>query len=208
MKLPAEFFLNEDVEQVARELLGTVLVTQINGQRCSGIIVETEAYAGVNDKASHAWNGRRTKRTGTMYLPGGHAYVYLIYGIHSLFNVVTNKPGIPHAVLVRAIEPLEGIGAMLTRRKMREIKYNLCAGPGLLTQALGIRTAHSGIDLQGNTIWIEAGKQKTEAAQILSRPRVGVGYAAEDALLPRRYSIKANPWVSPARTGNNKQAAP
>jgi len=195
MKLRPDFYRRQDVEQVAQDLLGTVLVTQIGPKRCSGMIVETEAYAGITDRASHAWNGRRTKRTEIMYHSGGVVYVFLIYGIHALFNVVTGKQDVPHAVLIRAIEPTNGIKTMQKRRGIKTIKTNLTAGPGLLTQALGITTTHSGIDLQGEVIWIEDG-EKISADQIMSSPRIGVAYAGEDALLPRRYCIKDNLWVS------------
>ncbi len=195
MKLPVQFYLQQDVEQAAEKLLGCLLYTQIDGKRCSGRIVETEAYAGTTDRASHAWNGRRTKRTQVMYRPGGVAYVYLIYGIHALFNVVTNKQDIPHAVLIRAVEPVEGTATMLQRRNMSALNPKLSAGPGLLTRALGITTAHTGLDLQGNRIWIESGMSLTDD-QIVAGPRIGVDYAGEDALLPRRFGIKDSAWLS------------
>jgi DNA-3-methyladenine glycosylase len=199
MKLNKKIYLNADVDQVAQKLLGKFLITQIDGIVTSGKIVETESYAGVTDKASHAYGRRRSKRTEIMYMPGGTVYVYLIYGIYSLFNVVTNKEDIPHAVLIRAIEPSEGIAEMLSRRKLNRPKYNLCSGPGLLSQAFGISTRHTGQSLLNGNIWIEDRGVNILQDEIIARPRVGVAYAEEDALLLRRFSIKDNPWVSKAK---------
>ncbi|MCK7557900.1 DNA-3-methyladenine glycosylase [Chitinophaga sedimenti] len=195
-KVAREFYEQQDVCKIAKSLLGKILVTQFNNMRTSGVIVETEAYAGVKDKASHAFGGRRTARTEIMYAPGGLAYVYLCYGIHHLFNVVTNHRDVPHAVLVRALQPLEGIDVMLERCKKTKLDYTLTGGPGSLTKALGIHTSHTGTDLTGNEIWIEEGKTKVPATQIVAGTRVGVAYAKEDALLPYRFSLKNNPWVS------------
>ena len=171
---------------LARWFLGKVLLTQIDGHITSGIITETEAYAGINDRASHAWGGRRSKRTAPMYMAGGVAYVYLIYGMYSLFNIVTGPPGIPHAVLVRAIRPLEGIDIM-RRRRNRPKGKGLADGPGKLAMAMGICCADSGIPLFGNRIWIEDRGILPGAADIISGPRIGVDYAGEDALLPYRF---------------------
>jgi len=154
-KLQADFYQREDVLLISRELLGKVLCTNFHGKLTSGIIVETEAYAGVTDKASHAYGGRRTKRTETMYAKGGSAYVYLCYGIHHLFNIVTNKENIPHAVLIRAIQPLDGIEIMLQRRNKKKVDQSLTAGPGSLTRALGITVKDSGTLLMDNLIWLE-----------------------------------------------------
>lgn len=196
MKLDRGFYERDDVEQIARELLGKQLFTNFDNRLTSGIIVETEAYAGITDRASHAWNGRRTARTEIMYRSGGTAYVYLIYRIHSLFNVVTNREDVPHAVLVRAVEPVDGIDVMLQRRNLKEKQKNVSGGPGLLSQALGIKTEHSGFSLLDGEIWIEDQHTRVTKEQIASGPRIGVDYAGEDALLPRRYWIKDNPWVS------------
>ncbi|MCB0284623.1 MAG: DNA-3-methyladenine glycosylase [Calditrichaeota bacterium] len=196
MKLEQDFYQREDVERIARELLGKILFTNFDEKITSGIIVETEAYAGITDRASHAWNGRRTKRTEIMYRTGGTAYVYLIYGIHSLFNVVTNREDIPHAVLVRAIEPIDGIQIMLQRRNLTKKQKNISGGPGLLSQALGIKTQHSGLSLLDGSIWIEDRNINISEKKIASGPRIGVDYAGDGALLPRRYWIKDNPWVS------------
>ena len=189
---------------MSKELLGKVLCTNFNGNLTTGIIVETEAYAGIMDKASHAYSGRRTQRTEVMYAEGGTAYVYLCYGMHHLFNVVTNVEGVPHAVLIRAIEPIEGIDIMLQRRKMSKLLPKLTAGPGILSQALGIQTSHSGMSLMGNKIWIENNHpfnhlEGAEEYDVISSPRVGCQYAGKDANNPWRFRIKGNQWVSPAK---------
>jgi len=184
------------VVQIAKELLGKVLVTRFDGLTTSGIIVETEAYAGAGDKASHAYGGRRTARTETMYRMGGVAYVYLCYGIHHLFNVVTNMEDIPHAVLIRAIEPIEGIDIMLERRGKSKLVPSLTAGPGAMSSALGIHTKHTGSRLSGGEIIIEDRGIVVKKKEIISGTRVGVAYAEEDAYLPYRFLIKDNPYVS------------
>lgn len=199
MKLTTDFYLQENVLQISEELLGKVLFTKINGKICSGMIVETEAYMGITDKASHAYGGRFTERTKTMYEKGGIAYVYLCYGIHHLFNIVTNAKTIPHAVLIRAIEPLEGIDMMLKRRKKQQLEYTLTSGPGSLSEAMGIHYSHSGISLIKDQIWIEDQGIKIKQENIIASPRVGVAYAKEDALLPYRFRIKDNPWTSKAK---------
>jgi DNA-3-methyladenine glycosylase len=196
MILQESFYTGTDVVHIAKALLGKVLVTRFDGVLTSGIIVETEAYAGVTDKASHAYGGRNTARTSVMYMQGGVSYVYLCYGIHHLFNVVTNVEGIPHAVLIRAIEPLEGIDAMLLRRKLDKVKPSLTAGPGAMSQALGITTKHTAIFLQSPELHIEDRGIIVGNDDIVASTRVGVAYAAEDALLPYRYSLKGNPYVS------------
>ncbi len=197
MRLQRSFYCRDDVELIARELLGKMLVTEFDGVRTSGRIVETEAYAGKTDRASHAWNGRRTKRTEIMYCEGGTAYVYLIYGIYALFNVVTNKKDIPYAVLVRGLEPLQGIDVMLRRRGHEKLTPKLSAGPGTLTIALGITTTHHGISLLGNSpIWLEDDGHEVDAEDIAAGPRIGVDYAGKDALLHRRFWVKGNRFVS------------
>jgi DNA-3-methyladenine glycosylase len=196
MKLKTEFYIRTDVVQIARELLGKVLVTSIEGQRCEAIITETEAYAGVTDKASHAYGGRLTARTRPIYLRGGHAYVYLCYGIHHLFNVVTNIEGVPDAVLIRGVEPIKGIPLMMKRRGHQELKPALTQGPGALSVAMGIQTIHSCLQLTNKTIWINDAAQTIAEQDIIASPRVGVAYAAEDALRQYRFRIKGNKWVS------------
>lgn len=195
MLLPESFYTRQDVVQIAKELLGKLLVTEFDGIRTAGIITETEAYAGVADKASHAYGARRTNRTEVMYMQGGTAYVYLCYGIHHLFNVVTNSQGTPHAVLIRAIEPTEGLPVMLERRRMEHVKPALTSGPGAMSMALGIHTRHTGLSLAGSQIYIENGI-KVAKKDIIAATRVGVGYAQDDAYLPYRFYIKGSPWVS------------
>lgn len=191
-KLPRSFYERGDVVQIAKDLLGKVLVTNLNGILTAGKIVETEAYCGRGDKACHA-NERRTPRTEVMYQQGGSAYVYLCYGIHHLFNVVTNKEGLADAVLIRALEPIEGMDVMKERRKFTKAK--LASGPGTLSQAMGIQVKMTGYDLLSEEIWI--GKpEKNEEFEILSDKRIGVEYAEEDALKPWRFVIAGNRFVS------------
>jgi len=195
MKLENSFYCNTDVVDISKKLIGKVLVTNLSNHLTSGIIVETEAYAGIFDKASHAFNNKRTKRTEIMYKNGGIAYVYLCYGIHNLFNVITNVKDVPHAVLIRAIEPLEGIKEMYRRRKISK-KYRLTNGPGKLTQALGIDKNCNGKSLQSDTIWIQDSGIKFLEKDILSSTRIGVDYAGKDAKLLYRFHVKDNKWVS------------
>lgn len=194
MILPSSFYIREDVVQVAKDLLGKVIVTRIDGITTSGIITETEAYAGITDKASHAYGNRRTNRTEVMYAQGGVAYVYLCYGIHHLFNVVTNAQDVPHAVLIRAVEPLKGIDMMLQRRNKQKIIPQLTSGPGAMSMALGIRTAHTGLSLSEGSITIH--DDGVQADAIVATTRIGVDYAKEDALLPYRFYIKGNKFIS------------
>lgn len=194
-KLGYDFYQGLDVNVLAQQLLGKQLFTYIDGIVTGGVIVETEAYAGVVDKASHAFGGRLTERTKTMYLAGGVAYVYLCYGIHHLFNVVTGPLNTPHAVLIRGLEPTAGIDTMLERRRMNKLKPNLTGGPGALAKALGIDKRLNAMDLTADQIWIEDGLQ-LGGEQIVSSPRVGVAYAAEHASLPWRYYVKGNRFVS------------
>lgn len=181
--------MRDDVVQISRELLGKVLVTRLGNKITSGIITETEAYKGVTDRASHAYNDRRTMRTEIMYRKGGTAYVYLCYGIHSLFNVVTNKENIPHAVLIRAIVPEKGVREMLHRRGVIVAGKKTFSGPGSVSQALGIHYSHTGEILTGNKIWIEDGGIHISPAKINVSTRIGVDYAGKDALLPYRFFI-------------------
>ena len=189
MKVPLEFYVRDDVVLISRELLGKVLCTKINGQIAKAIITETEAYAGIGDKASHAYGGRRTRRTEPMYGRGGTAYIYLCYGIHHLFNVVTNIAGTPHAVLIRAGKPLEGSDVMQKRRKKERLDKTLLAGPGSLAQALGITTNLTGTSLLGNRIWIEDQRVPLDAEAVIAGPRIGVDYAAEDAKRAYRFRV-------------------
>lgn len=200
-RLTAAFYNRPGVLVVARDLLGKILVTEFEGRRTSGRIVEVEAYNGVVDKASHAWSGRRTPRTEVMFGTGGTAYIYLIYGIHHLFNVVTNKKGTPHAVLLRALEPLEGIPVMLERMGRERLDRTLTRGPGNLSKAMGLRTRHTGSSLLRGEIWIGDDGWRLRRSEILATPRIGVDYAAEDASLPYRLLISGNPYVSGPRGG-------
>jgi DNA-3-methyladenine glycosylase len=190
MKLSKSFYTRHDVVQIARELLGKYLFTKFNGKLTGGIITETEAYAGEIDKASHAHGGKRTPRTEVMYMQGGTAYVYLCYGIHSLFNVVTNQKNVPHAILIRAIHPTHGIETMLKRRKMNEVKKNLASGPGTVSEALDIHYSDTGISLLGNKIWLEERDFYVDENKIISGKRVGVDYAGKDADLLYRFILK------------------
>lgn len=195
-RLPASFYIRTDVVTIARELLGKLLVTSFNNKCTAGRIVETEAYNGIADKASHSYGGRRTKRTATMYAGGGTAYVYLCYGIHHLFNVVTNTQDVPHAILVRGIEPVTGIETMLQRMKKSALDYTVGRGPGNVSKVLGIDTEHTGLSLLDGDMYIADDGVKIKPAQIITTARIGVDYAAEDALLPYRFYIKGNPYVS------------
>jgi len=185
-RLPRAFFLRADVVRIAQDLLGKVLATELQGVRTSGIIIETEAYAGATDRASHAFGNRITERTRAMYLEGGHAYVYLCYGMHHLFNVVTHRSGVPHAVLIRAVAPFEGVDQMQRRRGGSPLRTG---GPALLTTALGITTRHTGLDLCTGPISLEDHGFRIARKGIQSSPRVGVDYAGEDAMLPYRFRI-------------------
>ncbi len=189
-KIPIQYYLNDDVVYLAKDLIGKYLFTKIDGKRLTGgIITETEAYAGITDKASHAYNNRRTKRTEVMYNKGGDAYVYLCYGMHALFNIVTNKKDIPHAILIRAIHPTEGIELMLQRAGKTKITKEFANGPGKVAKILGITTIHSGIELTNNTIWLEDKGIVFNNSEIETTTRIGVDYAKEDALLPYRFKV-------------------
>jgi DNA-3-methyladenine glycosylase len=196
MKLPESFYLSNNVVDIARNLIGKYLFTRINGITTGGYIVETEAYNGVIDKASHAYGNRLTPRTQTMFAQGGVAYVYLCYGIHEMLNVVTSVEGQPHAVLIRAVNPTEGLDEMLYRRNMALVKPNITAGPGSVGKALGISRKLNGISFQSDELWIEDRGLTFTDEQIAAVPRIGVAYAAEDALLPYRFYVKGNVYVS------------
>jgi DNA-3-methyladenine glycosylase len=187
--LPASYYLDEDVVGLARDLLGKVLVTHFDGLTTSGIITETEAYRGPEDRASHAWNNRRTARTDVMFSAGGSVYVYLCYGIHHLFNVVTGPVGLPHAVLIRAIQPAVGEEAMLYRRRLSAPRKGWLTGPGTVAQAMHIKTYHNGLRLDdpNSPLQLFDAGITVPSSQILSSPRVGVQYAGADALLPWRF---------------------
>ena len=208
-KLGKSFYDNEDTVKIARELLGKYLLTDIGGEGITGgKIVETEAYLGAADKASHAYGNRKTERNKNLYKDGGHAYVYFIYGMYYLFNVVTGKENTADAVLIRAVEPEIGIDIMLGRKeKARKGKgaanggiNRITSGPGLLTIALGINLRHNGIPICENgeklNIWLEDRNIHISEKNIIETPRIGVDYAAEHSLLPWRFKIKGNKWAS------------
>ncbi|WEA01996.1 DNA-3-methyladenine glycosylase [Mucilaginibacter sp. SJ] len=196
MKIPESYYLDNDVVSISKDLLGKYLFTCIDGVTTGGYIVETEAYNGVIDKASHAFGNRLTPRTKTMFMRGGIAYVYLCYGIHEMFNIVTSVEGHPQAILIRAIQPTEGIEAMQVRRNMPVLKPNITAGPGSVAKALGISRRINAFSLQGDAIWLEDRGLIFPDEQIKAGPRIGVAYAAEDALLPYRFYVKGNIYVS------------
>jgi DNA-3-methyladenine glycosylase len=196
MKVDMKFYQRKDVVKISRELLGKVLFTRVNGILTSGMIVETEAYSW-RERGSHAFGAKLTPRTSVMFRPGGHTYVYLCYGMHHLFNIVTNEEGVAEAVLVRALEPLDGITEMI-RRRGKSVKLNhLTSGPGKLTKSMGIDRTFNGKNLSDSEIWIEE-RRKVQAHRIVAGERIGIDYAGEDARLPWRFNIKGNPWVSKA----------
>lgn len=197
--LPASFYQRDNVQQVARELLWKVLVTNFWGKRAAGMIVEVEAYEWEVDKASHAYKNRRTDRTEPMFWEGGNTYVYLCYGIHHLFNVVTHKKNIPHAILIRGIEPLEWVEMMMKRRNKKILSPTLTAWPGALAQAMGITTRCTNMSLQWPDIWIEDRWIIISPHDIIASSRVWVAYAEEHAKWPYRFSVKWNPFVSKAK---------
>jgi DNA-3-methyladenine glycosylase len=203
-KLPREFYLQPDTLQTARDLLGqTLVVPSDTGARVSGIIVETEAYLGAEDKAAHSFRNRRTTRTEVIFGEGGHAYVFFVYGMYYQLNVVLGETGVPHCILIRAVEPVEGIDIMRDRRRAKKGKpaiktmpdKNLTSGPGKLCIALGIDKTFNGEDLTGNRIWIEKNKTAPNES-IASGPRVGIDYAEEFIEKPWRFWLKNNPYVS------------
>lgn len=193
MKLPNSFYQRQNVTAIAKELIGKVLVTNVNKTLTSGIIVETEAYS-YKDRGCHAYKGL-TPRNKVMFEEGGVAYVYLCYGIHHLFNVVTNQKDKADAVLIRALEPLAGQSVMQQRMNANSLN-KITSGPGKLTKALGIDRRHNGLFLRNDEIWIEEGTSPIRAKNILASPRIGIDYAGEDAKLPWRFTLKGSEWVS------------
>jgi DNA-3-methyladenine glycosylase len=194
-KLPLSFYLRNDVLKISRELLGKILVTNWNNEYTSGRIVETEAYAGETDKASHAFKGR-TARTEVMFNEGGRAYVYLCYGIHQMFNIVTNKEGVAHAILIRAAEPIEGIEVMLKRTGKKKLDETLTRGPGNLGKAFGFHTSQCGVVLNSEQLFIADDGIKVSKAMIGTSPRIGVDYAGKHAEWHYRFFIKGSKYVS------------
>lgn len=194
-KLPLSFYLRDDAVAVAKELLGKVLVTAWNGERTSGRIVETEAYAGEMDRASHASKGR-TDRTEVMFGSGGRAYVYLCYGVHQMFNIVTAVEGVPHAVLIRAVEPIEGKAIMLKRTGKKKWDETLTSGPGRVGKAFGFHTSQCGVSLTGDELFVADDGFRVGANDVASSPRIGVDYAGEHAAWHYRFYLKASRYVS------------
>ena len=199
-KLPLNFYKRKDVVAIAKELIGKIVVTKFDGLVTSGRIIETEAYVAHIDKASHSFGGRRTAKNEHMYAHPGTAYVYICYGMHQMFNVVTNKKDIPDAVLVRAIEPLEGIDIMLQRTAKPKLDFTLTKGPGNVGKALGIFKKHSGLHLRDDEIYLADDGFKLKENEIGISKRIGVESAFPDSELPYRFYVRGNKFVS----GNNK----
>lgn len=193
-KLSIDFYRRDDVARIAQELLGKYIITNFEQQYSVGRIVETEAYAGIIDKASHAYNNRRTTRTEIMFGDAGHAYVYLCYGIHHLFNVVCNVPDKPDAVLIRGIEPVEGFDIMQKRFQQNKFNSSIGRGPGNVSKALGLTVKHTGLHLQQQQLFLAEDKQ--EQLTIMASPRIGVDYAGDHAKWLYRYFIQDHPQVS------------
>ena len=199
MKLKRNFYTREDTTKIAKELLGKLLVVPgENGERVSGMIVEAEAYLGITDRAAHSFGGRRTPRTEVTYRIGGTVYVFLIYGMYYQLNVVCGKVDSPHVVLIRALEPVEGIELMCERRGHSTADNNLTSGPGKLCIALGVNKLLNGDDLLGQNIWLEDHKTFTDK-EIATGKRIGIDYAGEDANLPNRFWLRGNEFVSKPR---------
>ncbi len=195
-KLDRSFYSRKNVLEIARDLLGKILVTQLNGIYSSGRIVETEAYAGVNDRASHAFGGKRTARSEHLYGDPGTVYIYICYGMHHLFNVITNKKNIPHGVLIRALEPMEGIEHMLNRSGKLTADYSLTKGPGNLSRAMGMTKNYSGGNVFSDEIFIVDDGLRYKKDDIVTTKRIGVDGAGKDANLLYRFIVRGNPYVS------------
>ncbi|MXV50487.1 DNA-3-methyladenine glycosylase [Pedobacter sp. HMF7647] len=207
MKLSDDFYRREDVVLIAKELLGKFLYTRINGIVTGGMIVETEAYRGPEDRGSHAYNGRRTPRNETMYAAGGHVYMYICYGIHDMLNIVTGQEGTSHAVLIRAVDPTEGIDIMRERRNIFGNDSQLCKGPGALAKALGLAKIHNGTSLHGSEIWIEDRNVNYSEDQIIASPRIGMNFAGPYKTIPWRFYVKGNKNVSGKKYTSVNEAA-
>jgi DNA-3-methyladenine glycosylase len=195
MQLTKDFYTRDNVVKIARDLLGKVLLTDQQGIITAGMIVETEAYSW-KERGCHAYGGRKTARNAIMFEPGGYAYVYLCYGMHQMFNVVTNQADVAEAVLIRALEPVRGVPAMELRRGNLRDPFHLTSGPGKLTKAMGIDRKLNGKSLLEHEVWLEDSGEKIPSGKIESSPRIGIDYAGEDAKLPWRFTVKGNRWVS------------
>lgn len=194
MKLDPSFYLRNSVVSIAKDLIGKSIFTRKHGKTTGGIIVETEAYSR-KERGCHAYQNRMTPRNKVMFDEGGHAYVYLCYGIHNLFNVVTNREGVADAVLIRALEPVEGLHEMMKRMNVNTPR-RITAGPGKLTKAMSIDRSVNGDHLCSKHLWLEDTGINVKVTEISSSPRIGIAYAGEDALLPWRFTLKGNSWVS------------
>ncbi len=189
-RLQKSYFLQKDVVSLAKDLLGKYIFTSIDGQLSGGIISETEAYVAEIDKASHAFNHRKTRRNEMMYHEGGVIYMYLCYGMHHMLNIVTNDEDIADAILIRGIIPTHGEELILRRTGKPRIKPDITSGPGKVSKALGLTVADNGLSLDSDKIWIEDRGMNVTDDQILVTPRIGVDYAGEDAQLPYRFVLK------------------
>ncbi len=196
-KLTISYYQHHDVVELSRDLIGKKIVSNINGELTSGIITETEAYRGYDDKACHAHLGRFTDRTKVMYEPGGVAYVYLCYGIHHLFNIITNTDGNADAILIRAVEPVQGVDIMLKRRNKEKLDKTLTSGPGNFSKAFALDKSHYGADLTGDEVWIEKNDLlRFRESDITSTTRIGIDYAGDDKHLPWRFYLNTSKYVS------------
>lgn len=196
-KISKVFYSNDDVVHIARELIGKILVTNINSEITKGIIMETEAYNGFADKASHAYNGKRTSRNEHMYAVAGTAYVYICYGMHQMVNIVTNKKDVPDAILIRAVEPIQGLEIMQRRTGKLPGDYTITRGPGNVAKAFGIAKIHSGISLTGNELYLLQNDGYDLSGNTIGvSARIGIQYAGTDAALPYRFFVKGNKYVS------------
>lgn len=196
IKLPLSFYQRDNVELIARELLGKYIYTNIGAGQSGGIIIETEAYKGPEDRGSHAYNNRRTPRNEMMFGSGGLVYMYICYGIHDMLNIVSGIEGMSHAILIRAIEPLTGIDMMRERRNLYDHDKRLCQGPGVLSKALGLNKLHNGTDLQNDEIWIEDKGLNYADEEVVASARVGMNFEGPYKTIPWRFYIKGNPYVS------------
>lgn len=195
-KLPQSYFLSEDVVYLAKDLIGKHLFVNTEDVVTGGVIVETEAYKGPEDVGSHAYNHRRTNRNDIMYAAGGVVYMYICYGIHDMLNVVTGPENTAHAILIRAIQPTQGLEVMRERRKVRHEDTRLCRGPGALAKALALKKVHNGISLQDNEIWIEDRGQRFSDTDLIAGPRIGLNIPEPYKSIPWRFYVKGNPYVS------------
>ncbi len=198
MIIPKDYYQSTNVCNLAKHLLGKIIISRIDNKFCSAIISETEAYQGPHDRASHSYNNRRTPRNNTMYLEGGRAYIYICYGMHHLFNVVTAPENIAHAILIRAVDPIEGVEYMLKRRSLIKMESRVTKGPGALSVALGINKTLDGIELWNNSspLQIHDDGVIIDKIDIGVSPRIGVESSGEAAFYPWRYFIKSSRYVS------------